>query len=146
MGQNGFQINRIRYWDPVLSRLFPPSARTLVRHDPRDLSRVFVPSPTNAEYLAIPYADLRRPPITLAELERARTQLSAKGHVQPSEDLIFATTEAQRRIEREAARRSRRARRNLARQPLRAKAPAPPVRESAVNYNKRVIPYSGEVW
>jgi len=78
VGRNGFQINRIRYWDPILSRVFPPSARVLVRHDPRDLSRVFVPSPTNAEYLAIPYADLRRPPITLAELERARTQLSTK--------------------------------------------------------------------
>jgi putative transposase len=107
---------------------------------------VFVPSPTNAEYLSIPYADLRRPPITLAELERARTQLSAKGHAQPSEDLIFSTTEAQRRIERAAAKRSRRARRSLARQPVKVKAPVPPVQEPAVNYNKRVIPYSGEVW
>lgn len=146
VGGNGFQINRIRYWDPILSRLFPPSARVLVRHDPRDLSRVFVPSPTSAEYLAIPYADLRRPPITLAELERARTQLRAKGHAQPSEDLIFAATEAQRRIERESAGRSRRARRNLARQPLRAKTPAPLIQEPVVNYNQRVIPYSGDVW
>ena len=146
VGRNGFQINRIRYWDPILSRVFPPSARVLVRHDPRDLSRVFVPSPTNAEYLAIPYADLRRPPITLAELERARTQLSTKGQSQPSEDLIFATTEAQRRIERESAKRSRRARRNLARQPLRAKFPSEPLQEPTVNYNERVIPYAGEVW
>lgn len=81
MRRNGFQINRIRYLDPVLSRLFPPSARALIRHDSRGLSGVFVPSPTNAEYLAIPYADLRRPPITLAELERVRTQLSAKQDV-----------------------------------------------------------------
>jgi putative transposase len=146
VGRNGFQINRIRYWDPILSRLFPASARVLVRHDPRDLSRVFVPSPTNAEYLTIPYADLRRPPITLAELDRARTQLSAKGHAQPSEDLIFATTEAQRRIERDSARRSRRARRNLARQPPKPKQPAPPKQERAVNYNARVVPYSGEEW
>jgi putative transposase len=146
VGRNGFQINRIRYWDPILSRVFPPSARVLVRHDPRDLSRVFVPSPTNAEYLAIPYADLRRPPITLAELERARTQLSAKGQSQPSEDLIFATTEAQRRIERESAKGSRRARRNLARQPIRAKVPSKPLQEPTVNYNERVIPYAGEVW
>jgi putative transposase len=118
----------------------------LVRHDPRDLSRVFVPSPTNAEYLAVPYADLRRPPITLAELERARTQLSAKGNSQPSEDLIFATTEAQRRIENESAKRSRRARRNLARQPLRTKVPTKPLQEPAVNYSERIVPYAGEVW
>lgn len=38
-------------------------------------------SPT--QYLAIPYTNLRRPPITLAALERARTQLSAKGRTQP---------------------------------------------------------------
>ena len=34
VGRNGFQINRIRYWDPLLARLFPPSTRVLVRHDP----------------------------------------------------------------------------------------------------------------
>lgn len=146
VGRNGFQINRIRYWDPVLSRLFPPSARVLVRYDPRDLSRVYVPSPTHAEYLSIPYADLRRPPITLAELERARTQLSAKGHIQPDEDLIFTTTDAQRRIERDAARRSRKARRNLARQPARKSPLTPPNRDPKLNYNKRVVPYSGEEW
>jgi putative transposase len=146
VGRNGFQINRIRYWDPVLSRLFPPRARILVRHDPRDLSHVYVPSPSNAEYLTIPYADLRRPPITQAELDRARTQLSAKGNAQPTEDLIFATTEAQRRLERAAASRSRRARRNLARQPVKTKVPVRLVPETVVNYNERVIPYAGEEW
>lgn len=146
VGRNGFQINRIRYWDPILSRLFPPSARVLVRHDPRDLSRVFVPSPSNTEYLAIPYADLRRPPITLEELERARTQLSAKGNSQPTEDLIFATTEAQRRIERDASRKSRRARRNLAKHPVKAKSLKPKPREPTVDYNERVVPYAGEEW
>jgi putative transposase len=35
VGRNGFQLNRIRYWDPLLARLFPPSTRVLVRHDPR---------------------------------------------------------------------------------------------------------------
>jgi putative transposase len=34
VGRNGFQINRIRYWDPLLARLFPPSTRVLIRHDP----------------------------------------------------------------------------------------------------------------
>jgi Mu transposase, C-terminal len=27
VGRNGFQINRIRYWDPLLARLFPPRTR-----------------------------------------------------------------------------------------------------------------------
>jgi putative transposase len=146
VARNGFQINRIRYWDPLLARLFPPRTRVLVRHDPRDLSKVYVPSPSNAEYLPIPYADLRRPPITLAELNRARTMLSAKGTSRPSEDLIFKTTEAQRRIERGAARRSKRARRNLALQPTRPSAKPHKAAEPAVNYDQAVTPYAGEEW
>jgi Mu transposase, C-terminal len=39
-GRNDLQINRIRYWDPLLARHFPPSTRVLIRHDPRDLSKV----------------------------------------------------------------------------------------------------------
>jgi len=83
---------------------------------------------------------------TQAELDRARTQLSAKGNPQPTEDLIFATTEAQRRLERAAASRSRRARRNLARQPVKTKVTVRLVPETVVNYNERVIPYAGEEW
>jgi putative transposase len=146
VGRNGFQINRIRYWDPLLARLFPPTNRVLVRHDPRNLSKVYVPSPSNAEYLAIPYADLRRPPVTLAELRRARTMLSAKGHSRPSEDLIFKTTDAQRRIERGAAHKSRHARRNLANRPAKWPATTPKATEAAVNYDQTVTPYAGEEW
>ncbi len=136
---------RSRYWDPLLARLFPPSTGVLIRHDPRDLSKVYVPSPSNAEYLTIPYADLRRPPITLAELHRARTMLSASGTSRPSEDLIFKTTDAQRRIEKNAAHRSRRARRSLAKHPPKAPTnPKPP--DLAVNYDQAVTPYAGEEW
>ena len=46
--------------------------------------RITVPAPDQSEYLSIPYSDLRRPPITLAELERARSILTAKGDSQPS--------------------------------------------------------------
>ena len=104
-----------------------------------------MPSPSNAEYLTIPYADLRRPPITLAELHRARTMLSARGTSRPSEELIFKTTESQRRIEKSAAHRSRRARRSLAKRP--PKTPAnPKLSEPAVNYDQAVTPYAGEEW
>ena len=144
--KDGFQIGRIRYWDPLLSRLFPLGTRILVRFDPRDLSRVFVPSPDQAEYLSIPYADLRRPPITLAELERARTILVSQGERRPTEDQIFATTEAQRRLEDEAAHKSRRARRQTARRSHLPK-PTPKVRQAKpVDYSKDPIPYSGEEW
>ena len=144
IGANGFQMGRIRYWDPLLTRLFPPGTRLLVRFDPWELSKVFVPSPTDAEYLQVPYADLRRPPITLAELERARTVLAEKGDDQPTEDKIFATTQEQRRLEEASVGRTRRARRNIERRPIgRAPAQKP---EVSVNYKKRVVPYAGEQW
>jgi putative transposase len=144
VGSNGFQINRIRYWDPVLGRVFPPRSRVLVRFNPRDLSKVFVPSPTAPEYLTVPYADLRRPPIRQTELERARMALASKGTTRPTEDEIFASTEAQRRIEEHASAKSRRARRSLAKQPPSLAPPAEP--DAKVNYSKRIIPFKGERW
>jgi hypothetical protein len=60
-----------------------------VRYDPRDLSKVYVPSMGVAEYLDVPYAYLRRPPITRAELDRARTILTEKGERHPTEDQIL---------------------------------------------------------
>src|SRR5271167_2392899 len=42
-------------------------------------TRLFVPSTSVSEYLDVPYADLRRPPITRAELERARAILTEQG-------------------------------------------------------------------
>lgn len=66
-----------------------PTARVLVRHDPRNLSKFYVPAPSNAEDLAIPYADLPRPPVTLSDPRRARTMLSAKVRYRPGEDLNF---------------------------------------------------------
>ncbi len=145
VGANGFQLGRIRYWDPVLGRLFPPRSRVLVRFNPRDLSKVYVPSPNHSEYLLVPYADLRRPPITLAELERARTALSDKGIVQPTEDQVFAATAEQRRIEADAARRTRRARRGVEQRPPSTVVPLPKAGVK-VNYTKRIVPFAGEQW
>lgn len=145
VGANGFQVGRIRYWDPLLARVFPTGSQVLVRYDPTDLSRVYVPSPADAEYLRIPYADPRRPPNTLAELERARVALAAKGNPRPSKDQIFAATDAQREIEEQALRRSRSARRNKARRPI--ASPREKAKPNAhVDYSKRVIPYAGEQW
>jgi putative transposase len=144
--KDGFQLSRIRYWDPLLSTVFPLGTQILVRFDPRDLSRVYIPSPTEAEYLIVPYADLRRPPITLAELERARTILVAKGERQPTEDQLFATTEAQRRLEEESAHKSRTARRQTARREHLTKPTKKPRTSTPVDYSKDPVPYSGEEW
>jgi putative transposase len=137
ISKEGFQLGLIRYWDPLLTTIFPLGTRVLVRYDS---------SPDASEYLTVPYADLRRPPITLAELERARRILAGQGERRPSEDRIFATTEAQRRIEEGAGQRSRRARRNTARRPHSTSPIRRPKPSREVNYSQPVVPYEGEEW
>jgi putative transposase len=66
--KNGFQLDLIRYFDPILTQMYPMGIRVLVRYDPRDLSKVFVPSIGRSQYLDVAYADLRRPPITRPSL------------------------------------------------------------------------------
>jgi putative transposase len=145
--KNGFQLGLIRYWDPLLNQMFPIGTRVLVRYDPRDLSKVYVPSTGVAEYLDVPYADLRRPPITRAELERARSILTEKGERHPTQDQIFAVTAAQRRIEDTSRQKTRRARRNTERRPpIANKVSKPAGSKSAVDYSRPVIPYKGEEW
>lgn len=144
--KNGFQLGLIRYWDPLLTQMFPVGTRILVRYDPRDLSKVFVPSAGGIEYLNVPYADLRRPPITRAELEHARTILTLKGERRPTEDQIFATTAAQRRLEDASRKRTRQARRNASRRPVATKTTQSTRPKPPVDYSRPVIPYEGEEW
>ncbi|HUN99781.1 MAG TPA: hypothetical protein VMU69_26555, partial [Bradyrhizobium sp.] len=102
-----------------------------------------------AEYLDVPYADLRRPPITRAELERARSILTEKGERHPTEVQIFAVTAAQRRIEDTSRQKTRRARRNAERRPPtvgKVSKLKPVGSKSAVDYSRPVIPYKGEEW
>lgn len=146
IGRDGFQVNRVRYWDPLLGRLFPSGTNVLVRFNPRDLSRVFVPSPDNSGYIAVPYADLRRPPITLAELERARTILVTKGDARPREDALFKAAGKLRQIEDAAARSTRRARRNRESRPALAIVPTPPPTGTKPQYDRAAKPSKGEVW
>jgi len=54
IGQSGFQIFHMRYWDPALSRVFQSPERTWIRFNSRNLSRVFVAIPRQDAYLSIP--------------------------------------------------------------------------------------------
>jgi len=80
--RNGIYFERIRYWADVLPAIAQPSESLLVRYDPRNLSRLYVLGP-NHHYHQIPYADVRRPPISLGELRHAYAQLrkDAKGMI-----------------------------------------------------------------
>ena len=126
--------------------MFPLGTHVLVRFDPRDLSKVFVPSLEGANYLTVPYADLRRPAITIAERERARI-LAKRGGQSVTEERLFAAAGQQRRLEEVAQRRSSRARRSVERRPKDSRQPSPRNRPATpIDYTRTPIPYAGEEW
>jgi putative transposase len=146
IGRSGFQMFHIRYWDPLLSHLFTESQRLFVRYDPRNLAKVWVPIPDRGEYLTVPYADLRRPPISQSEQEAAMREIQASGRRTANEDAIFSTIELQRKLI-DRARSSTKARRLHARRP---EPLADSVRslssESTIDFSKPAIPYPSETW
>jgi len=75
--RQGLTFMRIQYWDNVLPSIAKPNEPVLVRYDPRDLSRLFVLD-SNGRYWPIPYADLRLPPVTLAEVKAANAVQTAQ--------------------------------------------------------------------
>jgi putative transposase len=150
IGRTGFQFLYIRYWDPLLPRLFSAPGRTWVRYDPRNLARVFVPLPGRDEYLEVPYADLRRPPISLSEQQAAVREILDRGRRSANEDAMFATIEQQRRLVDKALSKTRN-RRKAARRPVVAldtllPTAAPTSPATSLNFKKPAVPFPGEVW
>jgi len=146
IGRSGFQMFHIRYWDPLLSHLFTESQRLFVRYDPRNLAKVWVPIPDRGEYLAVPYADLRRPPISQSEQEAAMREIQSGGRRTANEDAIFSTIELQRKLI-DRARLSTKARRTRARRPVEPPGESTPVPSSdTIDYSKPAIPYPSETW
>jgi putative transposase len=149
IGRSGFQLFHIRYWDPLLSRLFAESQRHFVRYDPRNLARVWVPIPNRGEYLAVSYADLRRPPISQSEQQAAMRQIQATGRKTVNEDAIFSAIEIQRQLIDKATSKTK-ARRLRARRPRSTSAPeriiASPSTESKIDFSRPVVPFPSETW
>jgi putative transposase len=109
--RDGIHLFGLRYWDDVLSIWAGRQGRQLrVSYDPRDLSTVFVRGPDGQRY-PVRFADLRHPPITLAEHRRAQTLLRERGRSVEDETLIFAAIEEQRALVDAATAKTREARR-----------------------------------
>lgn len=109
--RDGLHLFGLRYWDDVLSLWLGRLRRPLrVIYDPRDLSTVQVRGPDGLVH-AVRFADLRRPPITLAEHRAAQAELRVRGAAAVDEELIFATIMRQRALIDDAVGATRRARR-----------------------------------
>ncbi len=118
--REGIVCDHIAYYADALRPLVAERDRlgpVLVRRDPRDLSRVWVldPDPESRPYIEVPCSRQGRPAISLHEHRLAVAHLRAQGRAQVDEEAIFRAVQQQREIVREAAQRTRSARKQLAR-------------------------------
>lgn len=113
--RDGIHLFGLRYWDDILSLWAGRGDRQFrVSYDPRDLSTVYVRGPDGQRY-PVRFADLRHPPITLAEHRHAQALLRERGRSLEDEALIFAVIEEQRVLVDAAAGKTKAARRSAER-------------------------------
>ena len=118
VGRQGVRIFNTMYFDGALASLLGTTDRKRrVKYDPGDLSAVFVEMP-DGSHIRVPYADLRKPPVTLWEHRAAAAALRERGRGTVDEDAIFRAIEGKRRILIDAQAQSKNARRNLTRSPM----------------------------
>lgn len=111
--RDGISLFGTRYWSPALSPYIGSADETVVKYDPRDISRVYVWAAGG--YVEASYADMRRPPISLAEHRFITRQKKIQNNDPRNEAVRFDAIGRQREIERAAMAESKRARRSAER-------------------------------
>ena len=160
--REGIVADHIAYYADALRPLVAQRDRlgpVLVRRDPRDLSRVWVLDPEDGAYIEVPCSRQGRPRISLHEHRLAVAHLREQGRAQVNEDAIFRAVEQQREIVREAAQRTRSARKQLARTADAARGAPPrvlavppasldpaPEKGRAIDAAYDLEPYAAERW
>jgi putative transposase len=109
----GLQIHGIRFHAPIL-RALPKKAKDgedyVVRYDPRDLSKVWLYVPDEAQYFEVPRALSHLPPVALWEVKAATKDLQAQGSKTDDEEAVQRAIERIRVMDGEAVRKSKQAR------------------------------------
>lgn len=119
----GLVIDNINYYDPVLDKYINEfdsedtrrKRKFIVRWHPSDISRVYFYDPEDAQYHAIPYRDISRPPVSMFELKMVKAKLREEGRQNINEHLIFSTFERLKKQIDEAQDKKKSARRASAR-------------------------------
>jgi putative transposase len=149
--RDGLHLHNIRYWHPIFSQLAISKAVLIVHYDPRDLSQLYVRS-QGETMLAVPYAGLHRPAVSIWECAAAARHLRQLGETKVREARLFAAIEEQRRIIRAAASKTRSARAKQQRRTGHQRAApelarAAPIPEEPVStLESQTTEYPGEVW
>ena len=115
----GIALDGIHYYANILRRWInardPENAKLrrvfVVRRDPREISTIHFFDPETDCYFEVPYRDKSRPGMSLWELRAVKRKLHEEGRTAIDEDLIFSAYAQMRRIEDQAGKRTRQARR-----------------------------------
>jgi putative transposase len=120
--RDGIHLFDIRYWsDALIDLLGNHELKLQIRFDPRDLSRIYVQRP-DGRIIEAQYKNLALEPVSLWEHQRARSRLADQGRHEVNENILFEAIREQRRIEDEAIRKSKLARRAEAQRPPNSKS------------------------
>ena len=113
--RDGFELDRISYYSNILTPFIydkKSTAKFVIRRDPRDLSIIYFLDPKSNCYFEVPYRHLARPTISLWEHKAAVKHLRDLGRRELNEELIFSAIFELRNLTKEAAIKSKQARRN----------------------------------
>jgi putative transposase len=137
IGRKGFVWDDVHYYSPALNpwierRDHLPKFRVV--RDPRDMSQIWVEVPPHEGYLMIPSASLIQQPISVWEFKAIKARQLAEGRAGEDGDALIKLRADRLEIQAEAAKATRRTRRNAERvrsgplrppKPLSAVAPPP---------------------
>lgn len=115
VGREGIQRFALKYWDEGLIPFIGSKVKFWVAHDSRNISRVYVE--VEDDWIDVPWRDQTRAPIALWEWERAKRELREKHNAPASNAEAFRHVEAQREIEKNAEKTTRKQRRDRQRRP-----------------------------
>lgn len=67
--RDGIVFENLRYWHPIFTQWLALRERLTLHFDPRNLAKLYVPH--DGDYLEVPFADVRLPPVSLWEVQAA---------------------------------------------------------------------------
>jgi putative transposase len=151
----GVVIDHIFFWDDALRPwIHAPdpedskrARKFTFRINPRDMREIYFRDPASSTYIAIPYRDRTRPPVSRWEIQAAEKRLREAGYARVDEVLIFEAVEEMRRLEQESEHKTKRARRarEMRHKPPRTPSTTPPKPGSGVAGNVETDPYAERV-
>ena len=115
----GVVIDHIFFWDDALRPWIQARDPEDSKHPrkftfriiPRDMREIYFRDPASNTYIAIPYRDRTRPPVSRWEILAAEKRLREAGYARVDEVLIFQAVEEMRRLEQESEHKTKKARR-----------------------------------